>query len=170
MGESQRRSRRRRTTLDQAKLSISRSNSGNHRGAPTSDSVANLGEIEPACSWYGRVPALLDWCALHYDSNASEHRDKSSGRNANPDKPNLCLISHNSKKEYANGHLAYANGHDSRHLTEQFVLDSRDIGGWIIDIHAQLAYTVEGPDGDENGVKDMESLYHVGYRIKKVDL
>lgn len=62
---------------------------------------------------------------------------KSGGHNANSDKPNLDSILHNSKKKHANGHFAYANNHKTRNLTEQFILDSREIGDWITDISVQ---------------------------------
>lgn len=49
---------------------------GHHHAALTSNSVANLGEIEPACSWYSWVPSPLDWHALYYDSNTGDNRDE----------------------------------------------------------------------------------------------
>lgn len=158
MGESQRRSRRRQTMLEQTGISFCGSNKGKRIAALTPNSVANFGEIDPAMTWQSRVPALLNWYALYDSNSAGEHRDENSDNQAAPDKPYLELIPHNSKKKCANSQFTYPDERNSHHLAEQFVLDSFDIYDLITDIGAQTSQTIIARNADEDRVKDMESL------------
>lgn len=105
--------------------------------ALTSNSEANLRKVEPACSFDSWIPSLLHRQALYYDSDAGEQCDENGSRKEPPNEPNLDLISHNSKKEDANGTFANTDYHKTSHLAKHFVLDSCEVDGWITDLCVQ---------------------------------
>lgn len=122
-----------------SRLALVDTSNRQHRAALTPDSVANFREIKPAISFHSWVPNFLNWHTLHDNRNAGEQRDNNSGDEATPDKPNLDPIPHDSKKKHANSQFTHADNHDSRHLTEQFILDGFDIYDRITDLGARAS-------------------------------
>lgn len=84
----------------------------------TSNSVTNLGKVEPTMAWGSWVPGFLNWNTLHYNSNAGEKRNNSSDCKTSQDDHLLDSTPHNSKKKYAHSGFANANDHYSRYLAE----------------------------------------------------
>ena len=110
---------------------------GQDLAALTSNRVAHLGKVDPACSFHRWVPSLLNWKALYYNGNTGEQGDENGDPKTTPDKPNLNFISHNSKKEGAHSSFTYTNYHDTSHLAENFIHGGFGVDNWVTDISKQ---------------------------------
>lgn len=124
----------------------------------TSNSIPNMGKIDPAIAWYLRVPDTLGGNALHEGHNTGEQREDSRDCKTRPDNHDLNLTSHNPKQEPSDSEFAQANCHQARKLANQFPLHALHVDIGIANIFRQLSDTVVGPYTDERGVKDMENL------------
>lgn len=156
--------------LEQAELSFCKINKGKRIKALTPNSVANFGEIDPAMTWQSWVPALLNWYTLYDDNSTGERCNENGDNQAAPDKPYLDLIPHNSKKKCADSQFTHPDERNSRHLAEQFILDSFEIYDLITDVGTQAPQAIIARNADEDRVKDMESLWHVSSLIGSVTI
>lgn len=132
MGEWQRRSRQPRTTLAQLDQV-----QDCQRWKLTSNTIANLGKINPASPLHSRVPALLNRYALHDNTGAGERRDENSDDQTNPDDPDLDPTAHDSKQKHAHGHFANPYKRDPGYLAEQFILGCFEVCVQVTNSSAQ---------------------------------
>jgi hypothetical protein len=130
-------------------------------GKPTSNSIPNIREINPARSLNPAVPAPLDRGALDYNNNASEERDDDRDDEANADKGDLDLVADDSEEEHADGTLANPDDHDPCKLAEDFILDGLKVDVQVADVARESAQAEDARYRHEDGVEDVEGLWYV---------
>ncbi|GMF80436.1 unnamed protein product [Aspergillus oryzae] len=112
--------------MNHGRIAKEKSAATNHAGKSQTFSFMN----PRSCSTHNQP-------SLYHNSDAGEQSDKSGDPKTSPDKPNLNFISHDSKKEGANGSFTYTNDHDTSHLAEHFIHGGFGIDNRVTDISKQ---------------------------------